>query len=275
VPSISVPGLRLNYAKSLFAPVLITLVLLAGHLSFGILDSYGRLLTAVGTAIVAELVFCRIFRGYWRNISSAYTSGISVGILIRSPFYWPYVLASLLTISSKYILTYRGRHIWNPSNFGVCIILFFGSFGASVLSVQWGNNLWAMIVIWIIGSYSIYQIKRFHICATYVASFVTFSWVRSLVLDSPFLVEVAPLTGPMYQLFVFFMITDPKTTVSAKWGQYAVPFAIALVGMFLRFGKFIYAPFYALFIVGPIAMLIELYSEEIRRVLQPVGMSTR
>ena len=186
-----------------------------------------------------------------------------------------YALCAAISIASKYVLRVRDRHIWNPSNFGVCIILFFGSFGASVLSVQWGNNLWAMVVIWIIGSYSIYQIKRFHICATYVASFVAFSWVRSLVLDSPFLVEVAPLTGPMYQLFVFFMITDPKTTVSAKWGQYAVPFAIALVEMFLRFGEFIYAPFYALFIVGPIAMLIELYSEEIRRVLQPVGVSMR
>ena len=33
--------------------------------------------------------------------------------------------------------------------------------------------------------------------------------------------EVAPITGPMYQLFVFFMITDPKTTVRSKIGTSA------------------------------------------------------
>ena len=69
--------------------------------------------------------------------------------------------------------------------------------------------------------------------------------------------EVAPLTGPMYQLFALFMMTDPKTTVKSRMGQNMVAFSIALLEMFLRLNEAVYAPFYALFIIGPIALIIE------------------
>ena len=53
-------------------------------------------------------------------------------------------------------------------------------------------------------------------------AFVAFAVLRAAVTGHPWLAEVAPITGPMYQLFIFFMITDPKTTVhrsgrSASW----------------------------------------------------------
>jgi hypothetical protein len=62
----------------------------------------------------------------------------------------------------------------------------------------------------------------------------------------------------MYQLFIFFMVTDPKTTVRSKFWQCVVVFLIAFVEMILRLNQVLYAPFYALFIVGPIAMLVDL-----------------
>ena len=64
---------------------------------------------------------------------------------------------------------------------------------------------------------------------------------------------------PKYQLFIFFMITDPKTTVRSKLGQCIVVSCVAVVEFFLRLDQSIYAPLYALFIVGPIAMLIEMW----------------
>ncbi len=62
----------------------------------------------------------------------------------------------------------------------------------------------------------------------------------------------------MYQLFIFFMITDPKTTVQAETGQCAVAFAVAVVEMVLRLNQVVHAPYYALFLVGPTALLIEM-----------------
>jgi Na+-translocating ferredoxin:NAD+ oxidoreductase RnfD subunit len=240
-------------------PLFITCILLVGQLSFGILESYTKTTLAILTAISIELLLARLFTGKWPHLASAYISGISVGILVRSPAMWPYALCSALSITSKYVLRVRGRHIWNPSNFGICAMLFLAPFTVASLSIQWGNNLWPMLVIWTLGSLIIWRLKRFHISATYVISFIVFAFVRSAVTHHPWTAEIAPITGPMYQLYVFFMITDPKTTVHSKAGQCAVAFTIALVEMLLRLCQIVHAPYYALFIVGPTANLVEIW----------------
>src|SRR5258708_10700213 len=89
------------------------------------------------------------------------------------------------------------------------------------LSIQWGNFVWPMIVIWTLGSAIIYRLHRFHISATYVLSFLGFALLRSWITGDPWRSEISPITGPMYQLFIFFIITDPKTTVRSKLGPCA------------------------------------------------------
>jgi len=83
--------------------------------------------------------------------------------------------------------------------------------------------------------------------------------VRSGITGDVFLAELAPITGPMYQLFIFFMITDPRTTVTPKWAQILVALLVAVVETLLRLGESIYAPFYALAIVGPVALAVEIW----------------
>lgn len=242
-------------------PLLITGILIAAHLSFGILESYERTGVAIATAIGAELLLGRLTYGRWPHPASAYITGISVGILLRSPFLWPYFFCSLISIASKYVLRWKDRHLWNPSNFGVSAVLFLAPATASLLSIQWGNVIAPMVVIWLLGSVIVWRVGRLHISATYVASFFALSFVRSAVTGTPWLATVAPITGPMYQLFIFFMVTDPKTTVRSRRGQYLVAFLVALVEMALRLNDVIYAPFYALFIVGPIALFVEQWAE--------------
>lgn len=243
------------------APIFISCILLAGQLSFGILESYKKTLLAIATSIAAELILGKFFYGKWPHPASAYISGISVGILVRSPAYWPYVVCALVSIISKYVLRLKNRHIWNPSNFGISVLLFLAPEAVATLSIQWGNNVWPMLVIWVLGSVIIYRVHRFNITATYVLSFLAFAFLRSWITGHPWLAEVAPITGPMYQLFIFFMITDPKTTVRSRTGQCVVAFLIAFVEMIMRLNHIIYAPFYALFLVGPAAFLLEMWMD--------------
>ncbi len=242
-------------------PILITCILIAAHLSFGILEGYGPTGVAIVTAIAAEMVMGRLTYGRWPHLASAYITGISVGILVRSPFLWPYALASFISIATKYVLRVRGRHLWNPSNFGVSAVLFLAPATVSVLSIQWGNAIWPMVVIWLLGTVIVWRVGRLHISAVYVASFLLLSWIRSTATSTPWLAAVAPITGPMYQLFVFFMVTDPKTTVRSRPAQALVVFLVAVVEMGLRLNEVVYAPFYALFIVGPLALLVETWLE--------------
>jgi len=216
---------------------------------------------AIAVSILAEMLLGRLTYGRWPHLASAYISGISVGILVRSPFLWPYALASLISITSKYVLRVKGRHLWNPSNFGVSAELFLAPATVSLLSIQWGNTLWPMVVIWLLGTVIVWRVGRLHISATYVASFLVFSLVRAAITGNPWLANVAPITGPMYQLFIFFMVTDPRTTVRPKWAQCVVVALVAFVEMLLRLAEVVYAPFYALFLVGPAAMLTEIWWE--------------
>src|SRR5437899_7008580 len=79
------------------APAFITCILLAGHLSFGILESYEKTLLAIVVSIALELALGRTFYRKWLHPASAYITGISVGILIRSPALWPYALCSAIS----------------------------------------------------------------------------------------------------------------------------------------------------------------------------------
>jgi enediyne biosynthesis protein E5 len=277
---------RFRLDQSYVAPLLITCILLGGHLSFGILESFWLTGLAIATAIGLEIVLGRLLFGKWPHLASAYISGISVGILVRSNEVWPYALCAAITIVSKYVLRVKGRHIWNPSNFGIAVMLFLAPAAVATLSVQWDNRLWAMLVIWLLGSVIIWRLKRFHICLTYVLSFLFFGVVRSAVTGLPLSTEIAPITGPMYQLFTFFMITDPKTTVHSRNGQILVAFLVALMEAVLRLlagpqfafmdGPLtaaglhrhligIHAAYYALFIVGPAANLVDTWMQEKRK----------
>ena len=273
-PAPATPGVprRVRFDPRYLAPALITCVLLAGQISFGFLESWSRTFLAIATAILVELVIVRALYGRWPHLASAYVSGISVGILVRSPAFWPYALCSAISITSKYVLRVEGRHIWNPTNFGVVAMLVLASDTVASLSVQWGNNLLPMVVVWIFGAVILRMVDRLHITLTYVASFLFFAVVRAAVTGHPFVSEIAPITGPMYQLFIFFMITDPKTTVKPRWAQCMVAVLVAGMEMILRLAENIHAPYYALTIVGPIAVAIEIwYGSRTRRVSEAVA----
>jgi Na+-translocating ferredoxin:NAD+ oxidoreductase RnfD subunit len=256
------------------APLLITMILLAGQAKFGLLESFSRTALAISTSMIADLALSRLMYGRWPNLASAYITGISVGILVRSPAFWPYVLCSAIAITSKYVLRWRGRHLWNPSNFAISAMLLLIPEYVATLSIQWGNDVWPMVIVWILGAFITWRVRRFHITITYVIFFVLFSALRSVMVGDSFLAEVAPITGPMYQLFIFFMITDPRTTVKSMRGQCVVAFLVALAEMILRLADNIHAPYYALSIVGPIAMAFSIWRMSAQRQkLQPVPVA--
>lgn len=240
---------------------LITVILILSQHYMGILHGLDQLFTAILVSVATELALSRLLLGRWLNPASAYITGISVGILTRSLFLWPYAIGGALSITSKYVLRLKGRHLWNPSNFGICVLLLTAPKVVASLSQQWGNDLWAMVIIWCLGSMILWRVKRFHVVFTYAISFLVLAVVRSWITGNPVLAEIAPITGPMYQLFTFFMVTDPRTTVSSRTGRIVVVVIVALVEMGLRLMEIVNAPLFALFIVGPCAVLVEIWQQ--------------
>lgn len=250
---------------------LITLILVLGEARYGILGGYDRLATALGVCTASELVLSRLVRGRFGNVQSAYITGISLALLIkpRGDLLWPFALGGFLAIASKYVLVYRGRHLWNPSNFAISLLQVAAPASVAILSHQWGNELATNAVIWCFGLLIAARVGMLHVTLAYVISFLVLAVARVLIVGGPLVAEIAPLTGPMYQLFIFFMITDPKTTVSTRRGRMIVAAAVAVTEAVIRLaGDYHVAalallypapPILALAIVGPIGNWIELY----------------
>jgi len=260
---------RFRKIKPFLAPVLITGILLVGDLTYGILQSYWHTASAILAAILLEVILRRVAAGRWPHwlvLASCYITGISVGILVQAPIIWPFVLCSMLSISSKYALRFKGRHLWNPSNLGVSLLLFLVPEYVAPLSQQWGNETWPLLIILCLGGVILYTLGRLHITLTYAAAFAVLAFIRSRVGDSLFISQIALLTAPAYQLFMFFMITDPPTTTRTKGRQCAVAVLVAIVETCFRLQEVIHAPYYALFITAPVTNLIEIWWEGRRQV---------
>ncbi len=64
----------------------------------------------------------------------------------------------------------------------------------------------------------------------------------------------------MFQLYIFFMITDPKTTMHGWRRQVVVAVLVAAAETALRLGlRDVHSLYHALFVVGPLTNLYEIY----------------
>ena len=208
----------------------------------------------------------RLFYGKWPHLASAYITGISVGILVRSP-----LLLALCAVQRDFhhvqvrAAGERPPYL-EPVELRHCAMLF--------LAPDYGGEPQHSV-----GQLHLADARHLDPGRGHRLARAAFPHHRDLcrsrfspspslrTLDHrprPWQPKVAPITGPMYQLFIFFMITDPKTTVRSKRGQCLVVFLVALVEMVLRLDQVVYAPFYALFIVGPTALLIEMWLDSRR-----------
>src|SRR6266540_2255640 len=249
---------------------LITLVLLAAQLRYHMFGGYDRLVLALAVCTATETLLSSFDRGKIVNLLSAYISGISLTLLIKPQggALWPFALGGFLAISSKYVLRYRDNHLWNPTNFAITALLLAAPDRVSVLSHQFGNDVATNLVIWTFGLIIAARVGVLHITLTYVASFLLLNSVRALGMGQAVLPEIAPITGPMYQLFVFFMLTVARTVGRGRNRQIVVAILIALMETLIRFASdkgwplptaFNAAPaFLALATVGPVAKWLDL-----------------
>jgi len=256
---------------------LITLVLVVAQLRYHVVGGYDRLLVALLTCMATEALLSWFERGTIVNLQSAYISGISLTLLLKpqGAVLWPFVLGGFLAISSKYVLRYRDQHLWNPTNFAIVALLLAAPARVSVLSHQWGNDIGSNAVIWIFGLFIASRVRVLHVTLTYVASFLVLNTLRALAFGQPLLPELAPITGPEYQLFVFFMITDPRTVVKGRHKQTAVAVIIAVVEAVVRMMSdrgvplptaFNAAPpLVALWMVGPVAKWLDVRRAAVQR----------
>jgi Na+-translocating ferredoxin:NAD+ oxidoreductase RnfD subunit len=232
-----------------FVLLFLTTFVIAGQTYLGFLQKWDAIFSSVISAVAAELILSRLVYRKWRFPLSAVISGLGISLLISSTFTWPYVLTSVLAIGCKYFIRYKDNHIFNPNNIALVFMLLFLPQYAVSTPKQWSNGFEVMAVILLLGALAAYMANRLDTVIAFAASFVLFAIGRHLFFDQPLLWALGPAMGASFQLFTFFMITDPKTTPPTRQARILFAVAIALVDAVFRIESITNSQFYSAFLV--------------------------
>ncbi len=209
-----------------------------------------QFLAGVAVCVLMDSGFLYFYRRVLLAPVSGFISSMGLLLLCDSPRVWPYAAVGAISILSKQFVRVDGRHVFNPLNFGVIVGLLFFSGDMTVVAGRWGGGLPALLAVSALGVLVVWRAKRLDLAATYWASFLAGAYVRHLATGASMAVLTAPMTGAAFQLFTFFMITDPMTTPETRRGRIVFAVALGALDNFLRWRQVSFSPFYALFILS-------------------------
>ncbi len=199
--------------KSIKTQLILYLTCLAVSLAIKDKDSAFLLaaLLAVVSAMAIETLISYLKTKTLQITESSIITGLIIGYVVSSDeAWWKIVFAAALAILSKYMIRFRGRHIFNPAAFGV-----FMSTILLGLSTQWkGTYLWYVLIPF--GIYFSHRIKKLEIVIGYAAiSFVLFA-AQAFFQKVP----LWNIFGYFSYFYIFVMVIEPKTTPLGSFGKY-------------------------------------------------------
>jgi enediyne biosynthesis protein E5 len=240
-----VPGLK---DPRCMLSVGLTLWTVLGQTAYYFNRNPSQLGIAVLTACLLDFIIVAIWK---REISlplSAYITALSVGLLLESYDWRVYVVVPAWSILSKYLLRDSTRHFFNPSNFGIVMVLLFGHGIASVApGSQWGADYRVAFAILCLGMLMMTRLKRLDLALGWLGGYVLMSLLRMALGQGGLVFALGPMTGAEFALFTFSMLPDPKTSPPTRTGRIAWGLSIAVVDGILRYFEIRYSMFYALF----------------------------
>lgn len=241
-------------------PRLRVLALLATYLVLGITvlgfnRSPAQILLVVLATCFLDVLLYRVLKGQWLFPLSAAITGSSLAILVNySHGLWLPLIPPFLAVASKYLLTVNGRHVYNPSLFGLVLAIWLGGEMISPApAYQWGG--YPAVAIFIVTAAILMFALKIRRTALVISFLVFYSlnlairaWLTRWHVP-PETLLLGTLSSPAFYLFAFFMITDPATSPKTPRGQVAMSFGICAIDLFMQqYGSFA-AVFKAAFVV--------------------------
>ena len=222
------------------AGVIITLQVL-GQVAFEFRVSIAQILISLLVCAVLEvgIAFRRQHVLMWP--ASALITGNGVAFVLRVPGtqhgdwwslngWWIFAATAAVSLLSKHVIRLQGRHIFNPSNFGLVLcFLTLGPERAEPLDFWWGPmDAWMVVALVVIVGGGLIILGRLRLLHLALAFWLTFAAGIAILAVSGHAMtarwHVGPITdayfwwvlvtSPEILVFLFFMITDPKTIPS-------------------------------------------------------------
>ncbi|HET6381363.1 MAG TPA: hypothetical protein VFH63_10110 [candidate division Zixibacteria bacterium] len=241
------------------AAVIITVHVL-GQVGLGFRVSVPQILAAILACALLEvaITFRQARALVWP--ASAMLTGSGVALILRvagtppdEPWslhaWWVFALVAGLSLASKYVIRYRGTHVFNPSNIGlVAAFVLVGLPYLEPLDFWWAPLEPPMVLAYgviVVGGLLI--TRRLRLLGLAASFWIVLAagigllaasghcmvanWSFTPVCDADFWRVI--VTSPEVLVFLFFMITDPRTVPAGQVARVAFGAAVAVLSVLL------------------------------------------
>jgi Na+-translocating ferredoxin:NAD+ oxidoreductase RnfD subunit len=238
----------------------ITSLQVIGQVGFHFRISIAQILIAVLTCALLEVGITMRKQHVLMWPASAMLTGNGVAFVLRVPGtrhgdwwslrgWWIFAATAAISLLSKHVIQVRGNHIFNPSNIGLVLcFLVLSSSQAEPLDFWWGPTSWWLVlalVVIVTGGFSILsRLKLLRVALSFWIAFaaglavlaatgheITARWHLGPIGGFHFWWVL--VTSPEVLVFLFFMITDPKTAPASPRARVVYAVAIGLLAALL------------------------------------------
>nr|CRH05238.1 Conserved membrane protein of unknown function [Candidatus Magnetococcus massalia] len=214
------------------------------------------LLALVSGSMLAQSVGLWLVRaGRW-DYRSALITALSLFLLLRVEAPWQAFLIALIAMGSKFLLRLNGKHLFNPSMFGLIIALATGL--GWVSTGQWGSGFLLLMVLLLGGPMTLLRVGRWDVSLTFILAYGLLLFSYGAWLGDPSTIAMHQLTSGALLLFATFMISDPMTIPDQRLGRVLFALLVVVVAGWIRL--VLYIPndaLWALFLVSLMTPLLD------------------
>jgi Na+-transporting NADH:ubiquinone oxidoreductase subunit NqrB len=224
-------------------PRIYQIVALAALLVYGLvrLDfelGPGQVAVTIGLVLLTQWICTRVWRLPQFDPRSALISGLSLCLLLRTNSLLLATVAPVATIASKFLLRWNGKHLFNPTNFGLVAMILLSNGAVWVSPGQWGNVAFFGFLMACVGGLVVNRAARSDVTIAFLACWLSLIFGRSLWLGEPLQIPLHRLQSGALLLFAFFMISDPKTTPDSRAGRLLFAALVAAGAWYVQFRLF-------------------------------------
>ncbi len=224
----------------------------------------------VATAQATQWLGTKLARLPAFDFKSALISALGLAILFRAGHPGWLALGAALSIGSKFLVRLDGRHLFNPTTFGMGALLLAGA--GWISPGQWGTAAWVVALIVALGGMVVWRALRSETALVFLAARAALLVARSLRVGEPMTIPLHRMESGALLMFAFFMISDPKTTPDRRAGRVLHAALVALAAHLLQFKYFSpHALVHGLLLCSPLVPLINRVLPGARHAWTPVN----
>ncbi|MBS0170316.1 MAG: DUF2330 domain-containing protein [Nitrospira sp.] len=218
--------------------------------------SIWQIAVTIGTALLAQYVGTVLVNLPAFDPKSALISSLSLCLLLRTDDLTVAALAALIAIGSKFVLRWHDKHLFNPTNLALALLLAGGL--GWISPGQWGQAAWVAFFIACLGSLVVTRAARADVTLAFLACYIGLLFARAFRLGDPVTIPLHQIESGTLLIFAFFMISDPKTTPDSRIGRIVYALLVALTALYVQFGLFKpNGPLWGLIACAPLVPVID------------------